>query len=232
MNIETMEGRRLFSVTVSQPSPGFYELTGDAADDEITVAVDEANQTFTYNGTEYFDVDNITVLGGGGNDSISVYSVAAGPIGASIDGGDGDDFISLNFSGGVWGGDGNDEIHLSDAFMGEVYGQGGNDTIYVAGNCIDTLIDGGDGDDWIDATANNYGVKIQGGAGDDQIYGSNFSDQIDAGSGADTIVALGGNDQINTAGDGKVDWIDGGDGNDTLQADVDEVHVQNVERFV
>ena len=231
MNIETMEGRTLFSVTVTEVSPGFYQFDGDSADDEIAISVDMDNATLTFNDTQYANVAHITVNAGGGNDFVNIIANAPGGIRASIDGGDGSDVIVANFDASVWGGAGDDEIHLGDALNAEIYGEGGSDAIYVSGYSFNAVIDGGAESDYIDASANLYGVAIGGGSGDDVIYGSDYDDTIYGDSGADMIVALNGNDMIITSGDGAIDWIDGGDGNDTLHGDVKEISVLNVENF-
>src|SRR4051812_8777644 len=104
MNIETMEGRTLFSVSVSEDSPGYIQFDGDSAADEITLSVDMDNATLTYNDTLYTNVAHITVNGGGGNDCVTITGTAPGPIRAAIDGGDGADVILCNFDASVWGG--------------------------------------------------------------------------------------------------------------------------------
>ena len=42
MNIETMEGRTLFSVTVSEVAPGYLQFDGDSEADEINIETDDA----------------------------------------------------------------------------------------------------------------------------------------------------------------------------------------------
>ena len=231
MNIETMEGRTLFSVTVSEVAPGYYQFDGDSAPDEINISLDMQNGTMSFNDTEYAGVAYIMVNGGGGNDTISVVATAPGQIAAGINGDEGCDFIACNFDAVISGGNGGDEIHLGDAYDGMVFGDGGSDCIYVSGYCLGAVIDGGTGGDFIDATESLFGVTIYGGTGDDQIYGSNYDDTIYGGTGADIIVALNGQDGIYSAGDGAIDWIDGGDGQDTLFGDVVEIKIQNVESF-
>jgi hypothetical protein len=231
MNIETMEGRTLFSVTVSEISPGYYEFDGDAAADDINISVDMERHTLTYDGKQFENVAYVYVSGGAGNDTISVIADRPGDIGAAIDGGDDCDTILCNFDASIWGGNGNDEIHLSDAQQGQVYGEGGMDSVYISGYSANAIVDGGRDSDYIDATQNLYGVTIYGGENDDQIYGSNFDDTIYGESGADIIVSFGGDDTIYTSGDGGIDWIDAGDGYDSLYGDTVEIGIQNVENF-
>src|SRR5687767_14132918 len=116
MRLERLECRRLWSVTVIEGFPGFYEVHGDDADNEISIQLSTEKQEFTLDGQTYKGVQQLTVYGLGGNDTISVAASAAGMVSASIDGGEGDDEISLNFDGAVRGAGGNDHIYLSDAF--------------------------------------------------------------------------------------------------------------------
>jgi Ca2+-binding RTX toxin-like protein len=232
MIVEAMEGRTLFSVTVTEGYPGFYEIHGDDADDVIHVAVDSAAETFTLDGITYGGVAYISVFGGGGHDSISLLSSSDGYIGAGVDAGAGDDYITINFDGSVWAGDGDDTLDLSDAFRGEVWAQAGNDTILVHGECVEPEIHGGDGDDLIDATGNAYGVAIYGGAGADVIYGTDYDDQIYGGTGADIMAGNGGNDVFFASGDNAADHVNGGGGSDRLYSNGYEASIVGIEHLV
>ena len=67
---------------------------------------------------------------------------------------------------------------------------GGNDTL-IAGYYT-TVMDGGDGNDIVDARASQYVVELDGGPGDDVIYGvANGNPIINGGDGNDTITAQG-----------------------------------------
>ena len=57
-------------------------------------------------------------------------------------------------------------------------------------------VNGGDGNDLIDASANNYGVVLHGGAGDDVLYGSVHDDELYGDGGNDSFYGDGGNDII------------------------------------
>jgi len=209
MFLDSLEGRRLLSVTVAQGYPGFYEVFGDDTDNEISIDVNAVARTFSIDGQTFSGLNQLAVYGLGGNDLILVSSMPGSTISASIDGGAGDDILSLNFDGAVRGGDGNDRIYLFDSFRGEAHGGGGGDYIWVSGNSVDANIAGDDGDDWIDASSNFYRVWIHGGAGNDVIFGSNFDDFIFGDGGNDAIYALGGNDTV-WVRDGTYDCADGG----------------------
>src|SRR5438477_9646754 len=94
--IQNLEQRRLFSVTVSEGYPGFYEVHADDGGNAINVSVSSADDTFTLDGTTYGGLQYLTVYGGAGDDTIHVLADAPSWYGASILGGAGDDDISLN----------------------------------------------------------------------------------------------------------------------------------------
>ena len=227
MRMESLEPRSLLSVAVNETSPGFYEINGDESDNAIIIQVSQDDQSFTLDGQTYSGVNYIYVFGNGGNDMIQVSAPSAGSIGCSIDGGAGDDNLSLNFDGGIWGGEGNDVINLADSFQGQVSGDGGDDQIFVRGECVDANILGGDGNDLIDASENNYRVVISGGEGDDTLYGSQYNDQIYGDGGSNHIYGLGGNDTIYTR-NGSLDYVDGGTGANFLYADSVEGQITNI----
>ena len=226
MQIENLERRCLLSVSVNETSAGFFEINGDEADDAIVVSVSQDDQSFTLDGITYSGVYYIYVFGNGGNDTINVSAPGAGSIAASVDGGDGNDQLSLNFDGGIWGGEGDDVINLSNSFQGEASGDGGDDQVFVRGECVDAEILGGNGNDLIDATGNNYRVVIRGGEGDDTIYGTEYNDQIYGDGGSNHLYGMGGNDTIYSR-TGEADDVDGGAGNNFLYADYAEGQVTN-----
>lgn len=212
MNIQRLEQRRLFAVTVTETYPGYFEIVGDETANVIDVSVSMTYGTFSLAGNTYGNVGNIQVFGHGGDDAISVLSTDGfGYIGASILAGDGSDSISLNFDGAIWAGAGNDRLDLRDSFRGEAYGEGGDDRMLVGGDCIDAEIQGGDGNDVIDARGNNFAVLIRGGRGDDTIYGSSFDDRLYGDDGSDAVYGMAGNDTFFSS-----EYVDGGDGNDIL----------------
>src|SRR5678816_3048260 len=117
MFVESLEDRRLRSVTLNPGFPGFFELIGDESDNDITIDVDQLGHTFTLDGQIFTGVQQIAVYGKGGNDLILVAGSPGFNVSASIDGGGGDDIISLNFDGSVAGDEGNDRLYLYDSFQ-------------------------------------------------------------------------------------------------------------------
>jgi hypothetical protein len=171
--LESLEGRKLFAVTVSEGFSGFYEVIGDEDANHIDISVSMKDHTFTLDSVTYTDVSYISVQGNGGSDTINVLSAdGRGDIGAGILGGDGMDTINLNFDGAIWGGNDDDYITLTDSYFGQVLGEGGNDEIYIHGTCVSADIEGGDGQDFIDCSNSTMGLSIFVDNVNDTIYGS------------------------------------------------------------
>jgi Ca2+-binding RTX toxin-like protein len=221
MRLETLERRRLLSVSVVQGYPGFYELYGTDAADAISVSVSNGDSSFTVDGVVYGGVSYVSVFAGGGDDFVSVAIDGPGPIGSTVVAGSGNDDVSLTGGGAIWGESGDDTLRLSNSFRGEVYGGAGQDWLVVTGACADAQIDGDQGSDLIDATASAYGVFASGGQGQDTVYGSNYDDQIYGNAGNDLLFGNGGNDVFYTA-DLEHDRIIGGAGIDVAYVDFGE----------
>ncbi|MFF4156701.1 hypothetical protein [Streptomyces sp. NPDC001678] len=135
-----------------------------------------------------------TVNGLGGDDVIVVDRILAG----GIDGGDGDDRITVtdtdgwSVQGAIRGGAGDDTITTgSVSYRGRIDGGAGNDVIGT-GTVTATSVDGGDGDDILRIAA--YRVpgydktsRIDGGPGDDTIAVGSLGGPVHGGPGADAI---------------------------------------------
>jgi Ca2+-binding RTX toxin-like protein len=225
MHIQKLASRQLLSASVVEAYPGYYEIYGTDSADEIAIAVSQQDQTMTLDGKTYYGLGYASIFGNGGSDRISVLSSDGyGYIAVGISGGDGDDEITVNFDGAVWGGGGSDTISVSDAFRGEAYGEGGDDRIYISGETSGAEIIGGAGNDLIDCSNNLYSVIVRGGYGDDTIYGSEYDDRLYGDSGSDTIYALGGNDTLLGA-----EYAYGGGGHDILYGF--SVYNEQIEQF-
>jgi Ca2+-binding RTX toxin-like protein len=146
-------------------------------------------------------------------------------------------------------GDGNDEIDIRNGKSDTIYGEGGNDIIYINGSDLasDTLLDGGDGSDWLafglwgGGSAVNYTLNsgvtrnfenIVGSGADDTLTGDVSQNSLHGGKGNDTILGGAGDDllygDITKNGTGSVYQMDNGvgqgpayghndTGNDTLR---------------
>ncbi len=165
-------------------------------------------------GNDTFDATDmdvaVTQSGGYGNDNL------LGGSGNDIQyGGGGNDVIS--------GGDGNDRLY-GQSGADELRGGEGDDIIYADGQ--DTVVDGGEGSDRvivqggidfeIDQSASSV-ERVDGGFGNDSLDASGMTDRVTqlGNAGDDTLVGGSGNDSQH-GGDGN-DTIEGGDGNDTIR---------------
>ena len=97
---------------------------------------------------------------------------------------------------------------------------GGDDQVVLRSLTMGATVDGGDGNDCIDASAvTQVGVVLYGGAGNDRLTGGAGNDRMDGGSGDDELNGGCGNDLL-VGGQGK-DCLNGGDGNDLLDGGSD-----------
>ena len=151
--------------------------------------------------------------------------------------GEGDDTIRAGATNSSYieAGDGDDLIDLSAVEAGGlsvVQGGSGNDT-FVGGAGVDVYFGGADGSPFSDRSESD---AIDGGAGDDSLFGGTGADMIEGGVGNDTIggtrdfsefpPALGSGypsiDALDYA-DGAADTMHGGEGNDVLLGDAQDV---------
>ena len=137
--------------TVSLTKTGRLFVDGTIGADVITLSRSGDNLTVSSNGvaTVYAmsKVKRITILGGAGDDQISVHS---GIIAVNVDAGDGSDTVT--------GGDGNDTLSGGPG-KDSIYGGKGNDQL-VGGTSID-LLDGGAGTDTADDDRREHRVSIE-----------------------------------------------------------------------
>jgi Ca2+-binding RTX toxin-like protein len=200
--VERLEFRRLFNASVTQTYPGFYQIDADAQTTSINVSVDQTAETFSLDGTTYANVQHIVINGNDAGDTITVNSNDEyGYIVADVNGGAGNDTITLSaLTGVIHGGGGQDTLTLRDSWQGEVYGDSGSDNIYVAGDSYGAQVQAGTGNTLIDASQSNFGLSLYGGAGNDTIYGTAYDDQIYGGGGNDYLYGIGGNDTFYSTG--------------------------------
>jgi Ca2+-binding RTX toxin-like protein len=104
----------------------------------------------------------------------------------------------------------NDMVRAYSGVTGiQIDALGGDDDVRVAGLTVNALIEGGAGDDTIDAGGVAVArVELRGGSGKDRLYGGAGADRLDGGDADDEL--HGG------AGD---DWLEGGEGKDKLYGD-------------
>ena len=209
-------------------------LDGQAGNDTLagqggkdTLIGGEGDDTFQFN----VNGDGIDVVSSvDGYDQVQITAsnaadtVAVGKIGPRIQVTSGGNVLTVNANISVVSidlGGGNDLLTLGDL-------SGVAQTVLT--------INGGDGNDTLDASAGVLGVvrlRLSGDAGNDSILGSASDDTIDGGAGLDTLNGGAGNDTIfggadndaingqagddSLTGDDGNDTLAGGDGNDTLR---------------
>lgn len=203
------------------------------------------------------DINRIEVYAGEGNDIVDLSTlyintyVLAGAGNDLVLGGFGND--SLTGAAGkdtLRGGAGDDRLNGANS-PDQVFGDDGSDVLY--GGVHNDYLDGGAGVDWIFAEDGDdsllggpHNDRLYGGAGRDRILGQHGGDLLVGDSGNDLIWGGIGNDQISGSsgtdyvwgedGDDSIysrddtpDSIDGGPGNDTVDADTTELDIDNVE---
>lgn len=205
-----------------------WEFWGQRGDDQLTGGVNNDN----LNG---WDGDD-KIAGGLGNDTLNGYADND-----TVDGGDGNDIIFGELGSDILnGGAGNDFIFTNNPYLvirsetGEVkYSPGTEQT-------DKDIAIGGDGDDWISAGRNND--VLLGGTGTDKLFGAEGSDTLRGESGNDIIMGDSAGNiaryesdrlgepirsfysvdhvDVNDASLTYNDFIDGGDGDDTLIAEL------------
>jgi Ca2+-binding RTX toxin-like protein len=175
-------------------------VTGTSGNDTIALSLDTNNNTIivTMDGQTSLpfgasQVTSIDVEAGAGDDSVIIGS---GIIGASVQGGPGNDTIL--------GGGGNDTIG------------GGQGADSISGGPGNDVIHGGKGDDSIRGGGGND--LIYGGLGNDTIRGGGGADTIYGGAG-DNLLYGGPGDDVIYADNGLPDTLYGGSGNNTAYVD-------------
>jgi hypothetical protein len=198
-------------------------------------------EVYSKSGNDIVDLSglaiNTYVLGGEGHDLIY--------------GGSGND--TLTGAAGrdtLHGGAGNDRI-TGGQHNDILYGQDGSDVLY--GSQANDFMDGGNGIDWLfgedgddSLIGGPHNDRLYGGTGNDRILGQHGNDLLVGDSGNDRLWGGIGNDQISGSNgtdwlfgedgddslfsrDDTPDYIDGGAGNDTLDADLTEASLTHTE---
>ncbi len=212
-------------------------LDGQAGDDTIagqggkdTLVGGEGHDTFQWNIGDGDDLvsslggfDQMQVLGTGVADTVSV-----GKLGPRIQVISGGNVLTIN-----------SDIQTISLDLGN-----GDDLVTVgnlSGVALTVLsINGGDGNDTLDASAGTLGdvrLRLNGDVGNDRITGSVNDDTLDGGDGRDTLLGGAGHDTLiggadndaisggggddSVSGDSGNDTLVGGDGNDTLRGGLD-----------
>jgi Ca2+-binding RTX toxin-like protein len=204
-----------------------FTVTGDT--NTLTVSATIGGNLFTKDYTTKSGTPWTKIVASGGKkgDTIDLSGVTDSSITYEIDGGAGDDTITLNNTKAgkavIYGGPGTDTI---TAGPGDdiIYGQDGWDTIY--GGDGKDLIFGDDGRLYNDATSPSLRARVGAADGNDTIRGQ---------GGMDILIGGGGDDDIE--GGGEQDFILGDGGKITFNSPMTADHiiaggVADTERFI
>ncbi len=198
--IETMEQRRLMSVTVDDNATLRVSTAGDA--DVVSISLQSGTLHVSVNGqntdVSAADVKRLSVSTSGGDDLIDLHGLK---LKARINAGSGGDTVlGTNADDRILCGSGNDSVA----------GNKGNDSI--TGNAGKDSISAGDGNDTVTGDAANDSVL--GGSGDDSVDGGDGDDSVRGGAGNDVVKGSAGNDWV--WGEAGKDSPGGGDGEDHI----------------
>ncbi len=193
------------------------------------------NDTLRGGGTRdtFYGEDGDDILNGGGNRD-SLYGGAGNDtingVGASdlLSGGTGDDFIIGGETNSTLFESVDGAITVSTDSKGVVTMTGvGNDTIRGHFNAVQ--LEGGDGNDLLDARNFLGQTTLRGGAGNDTLLGSSFADLLLGQSGNDSVQGNAGRDTLD--GGNNSDTLDGGAGHaDEIRYDLlDTVLTDNLD---
>jgi Ca2+-binding RTX toxin-like protein len=204
-----VDGQELLIEMATTPTEGDDTLTGDETPNYIdglggndTIFGLGGNDTLLGGqGDDYLDGgDGIDSLNGGdGNDTIA-------GIGSNIDGGAGMDYLTLDYS--LLSQSTNTANITFDSF-----GNGSGTDGTTIKNIEVFIFEGSEGNDFVDASANNFFTFLSGRIGNDTLLGGSGNDNLAGGNGIDSLNGGDGNDTI-FAGMGSK--IDGGAGTDDL----------------
>ena len=167
---------------------GFDTVNGGAGYDRIVAT---ANNTVigldSFSGIEHFDANgfsNVVILGSAADNNVDLNGTSVS--GMIIDGGDGNDTLTVyGWDGGLYGGAGNDVINAGDG-PAWIFGGIGNDTLnagngddFLSGDAGTNILDGGSGTDTAlyQGTRSQYSVSVNAN-GSYSIVGNGASDTV------------------------------------------------------
>lgn len=228
LRMDTLESREMFSVSsLWFTNDKVLVVKTDNADTSVqvsqsgsTLSIKElgTNRSWQYQSTQVGKVEfqggngndrfvnlvpNLAVraFGGAGNDYLEGYNGAD-----ELMGGAGDDTL-VGYGGDdkLWGGEGHDYLRGMDG-NDQLMGEGGND-----------YLDGGAGNDKLWGGAGND--ALLGGDGNDELIGDIGDDQLNGQGGIDKFWGGDGNDVIISIDAVFSEYVEGGNGSDTLWID-------------
>ncbi len=215
-SIESTAETNAIDLTISTVKAGSnVEITGGEDADKVSIG--------------FVELGSVSISLGAGNDSIYINavsdSISSNESKVSVDAGEGDNYIKLDFGykNTITSGNGNDLVEVTRGSNMNISTGAGNDTILgvlspAAGEDnwtfgSNAIIDGGAGNDYISPHYSDNS-SIYGGAGNDTIINNGENTTINGGAGNDYI-ELTNNLRANT-GDYEGQVIEVSAGNDTL----------------
>ncbi|MBD2346323.1 phytase [Anabaena subtropica] len=161
--------------------PGQILFTGDGAD---TVDSLGSNTIFTGNGDDIVFVGSDASVSTGNSDDQVFIGVDGPASNTTVNGGNGDDEITVVEAGGtnnLFGAAGDDSLQIIEGSRQLVFGGSGNDTLMSNGSY--NRLYGGSGDDLLFSNVND---SLFGGDGDDVLFaGQGGNNRLSGGTGAD-----------------------------------------------
>ena len=234
---EPMHINRVDSVRNSGLTAESLESTAETNAIDLTISTVKANANVEITGGAdadkvsigFVELGNVSISLGAGDDSIYIDavsdSISSNESKVSVDAGEGDNYIKLDFGykNTITSGNGNDLVEVTRGSNMNISTGAGNDTILgvlspTAGEDnwtfgSNAIIDGGAGNDYISPHyADNS--SIFGGAGNDTIINNGANTTINGGAGNDYIELT--NNLRDDTGDYEGQVIEVSAGNDTL----------------
>lgn len=201
-------------------SEGAASITASNAVGIVSVMGGDGNDSITLNDVDDVRALILTIDGDAGNDTITATGAGLGKVVLTINGGDDNDTVNGSLGDEtINGNDGDDSILGSD---GDDFVDAGNGDDFAAGGNGNDTLNGGLNNDTLNGDVGND--SLIGSFGNDNLNGNEGDDNLDGGFGNDTVngssgndVADGGPDQDRVIGGGGNDSLDGGTGADTIR---------------
>lgn len=196
--LENLEGRRLMSGVTATLTSGVLTVQGTPNNDVISVSVSGSNinvddTNVLVNSFATSSVQSVVVLGGAGNDSITI---GAGVPPANVNGGAGaDTIVANNGHDSIQGGKGPDNLSVNGAHN-QVAGDKGSDILDAKGH--DNFLSGGPGMDLLIDQTSGSGDTVEGNGGSNDIAEGFAADDLE--TGVESTIAPGTIDSFDITG--------------------------------
>ncbi len=209
------------------------QVVGTGAGDTVTIADELAGLGFP----AALNSDNAINYAEGPNTGMGIFAGLTSGL-VSVDG-----FETIEFANfgtlEINAGPGIDHVDLNNvatptamALVDIDAGDGSDTVVTASGFPVDLTIDGGAGDDLLDASrlVSAATATLTGGLGDDTLIGGPGNDSITAGAGDDTIIGGGGTDAVDGGADADVILVEGTLAKDTISTTLSGAALVTVDR--